>query len=74
MSDVAIQSRPIWKPFGLATLFLSKMIGTPVDTKFDERESRVRRDFILEMMDVHPEAFQHEIDCQTMMKFYPSRF
>jgi len=74
MSVVAIQSHQIWKPFGLATSLLSKVIGSTEDTEVRDQESRARRDFILEMMDAHPEAFQHEMDFQTMMSFYPSRF
>ena len=74
MSVVAIQSHHIWKPFGLATSLLSKVIGSTKETEVHDQETRARRDFILEMMDAHPEAFQHEMDFQTMMGFYPSRF
>ena len=74
MSVVAIQFRPIWKCFGLTTSFLSKMIVAPIDTKVDDQESRARRDFILEMIYANHEAFQHEMDFQTLVKFYPSKF
>jgi hypothetical protein len=45
-----------------------------VNTSSAQAENRMRRTFILEMMEAHPEAFQHELDVQNMMHFYPSRF
>lgn len=74
MSTIAIQSHRNWKPFRFVASFLPKMTGPSVDIEVDDQESRVRRDFTLEMMNAHPEAFQHEFDCQNMMSFYPSRF
>ena len=73
MSAITVQSNLTWKLFGLATSLLSKVLGPSIDTEVDDQESRTRRDFILEMMEAHPEAFQHELDFQTMMSFYPSR-
>ena len=73
MKLFAIQSHSIWQPFRLVASCLSHLISFSVDTEVDEQENRDRRHFVMEMMDAHPEAFQHEIDCQTMMKFYPSR-
>ena len=73
MSAIAVQSHLTWKLFGLATSLLSKVLGPSIDTEVDDQESRARRAFILEMMEAHPEAFQHELDFQNMMSFYPSR-
>ncbi|MBD3662313.1 hypothetical protein [Sulfitobacter aestuariivivens] len=39
-----------------------------------DQQDRARRAFVLEMMEAHPEAFQHEQDVQCMMHYYPSRF
>ena len=74
MSVVEIPPRLSCKPLTLLVSFLSQINILPWNTECGEEENRARRDFIMEMMDAHPEAFQHEIDCQTMMRFYPSRF
>ncbi|UWR01915.1 hypothetical protein K3740_12705 [Ruegeria conchae] len=74
MSAAASQTRPTWKWFGFATSFLSKMIGPSTDIEVHDQEGRAHRDFILDMMDAHPEALQHEMDFETLMRFYPSRF
>ena len=74
MSTIAIQSNPISQCIRLVASKLSHMFGPSVETEIDVQDNRARRDFVLEMMDAHPEAFQHEIDCQTMMTYYPSRF
>lgn len=74
MSVVENTPRLSCKPLTLLVSFLSQIKILPSNTQCGEEENRARRDFIMEMMDAHPEAFQHEIDCQTMMRFYPSRF
>ncbi len=63
-----------WQTFGPVVAFFSRLKRSSVDTVVGEDASRARRDFILEMMEAHPDAFQHEIDIQTMMNVYPSRF
>ena len=45
---------------------------TPKVTKQID-EDRACREFVLGMMQMHPEAFEHEMDVQNMMHFYPSR-
>lgn len=53
---------------------LSLIQWRPTSQADSEEENRERRDFVLEMMQAHPDAFQNELDCQAMMHFYPSRF
>ena len=74
MSVVEITSRPTWQPFKRLLFLFTNLRGPSVHAEYDEAENRARRTFILEMMDAHPEAFQHEHDFQHMMVFYPSRF
>ena len=72
MSTVAIQSTFIWQPMKFVASRLAQSERPSADTDVGAQVNRARRDFILEMMDAHPDAFQHEFDCQTVMKFYPS--
>ena len=85
MSVIAIEFRPSLQVLksAVARLFQSKpaLADTDTDTDTgtdtDECENRARRYFILEMMEAHPEAFQHGqhgLDCQTMMELYHPRF
>lgn len=46
----------------------------PEVKKDSKKRSRERRDFMLELMESHPEALQSELDFQNMMHVYPSRF
>ncbi len=74
MSAVASHVRPFLHPLMSRISQLARLKHPKADAKEDERENRDRRNFILEMMDAHPEAFQSELDCQSMMIFYSSRF
>lgn len=74
MSSVASQAPASWKPFRFLKSIASITRKKPVNTARAQAENRMRRAFILEMMEAHPEAFQHELDVQNMMHFYPSRF
>ncbi len=74
MSVVEISPRLFHQPFTLVVSFFSRRPPRSGDTDRCEDESRARRAFIVEMMEAHPEAFQHELDCQTMMHLYSSRF
>ena len=39
-----------------------------------EEEDRARRDFILEMMDEHPDAFAHEDGARAAQYYFSGRF
>ena len=54
--------------------FLASFLASAKKQPDIEEESRARRDFILDMMHEHPEAFQSELDIQNMMRICPSRF
>lgn len=73
MSVVETNSRAPWQPMVSVFSFLRRLKHPSFDTAIDEDESRARRDFILELMQTHPDAFQHELDCRTMMELYHSR-
>ena len=74
MSFVEIEPRPTRLTFKPMISLLARLRLPSLQADCDENETRTRRTFILEMMEAHPEAFQHEFDCQTIMGFYPSRF
>ncbi|OYX44497.1 MAG: hypothetical protein B7Z02_05190 [Rhodobacterales bacterium 32-67-9] len=40
----------------------------------DADADRARRDFVLDMLDRHPEAFASEFDVQGMLSLYRDRF
>lgn len=74
MNLVAITDTPLTRPLAYIRSVLSLVRRQPKSQEDSEKESRERREFILEMMMTHPDAFQSELDCRTMMHFYPSRF
>jgi hypothetical protein len=73
MSIVEIEPRSIWLAFKPVVSLLARLKVSSPQVDCDESATRARRTFILEMMETHPEAFQNEFDCQTMMGFYPSQ-
>ncbi|MDU8945772.1 hypothetical protein [Ovoidimarina sediminis] len=73
MSVVEIIPRPNWKISERLASFFSRLRVPPADTEVSEDERRAGRALVREMMEAHPEAFQHEFDYETMMRFYPSR-
>lgn len=74
MSLSETHSRLNWHPFKPLLSALSRLRPFSSPTDCGGAEDCARRRFILDMMDAHPDAFQHELNCQTIMKFYPSRF
>ncbi len=46
----------------------------PSTTEADEDADRDRREFMLEMLDRHPDAFSSEFDVQSMLSLYRDRF
>jgi hypothetical protein len=74
MSIIETNFRPPWQPIKSIFSFFRWLKRPSVDIAVYEDESRAQRDFILDMMEVHPDAFQHEVDCLTMMELYHSRF
>ncbi len=68
-------SRPsFWSRFEdfLESLVSSRDCETPNHELHED--SRARRDFMLEMLDRNPEAFQSEFDVQNMARLYRCRF
>jgi len=74
MNTVVTQAPSYWNPFRFFKFIPSNARKEPANTASSDEESRIRRSFVLEMMQAHPEAFQHELDVQTMMQFYSLRF
>lgn len=56
-----------WKSFTQRGCFAALPDDTP-------EEVRARRDFILEMQDSYPEAFQSELDIRFMARMYHCKF
>lgn len=46
----------------------------PPATEAEQDADRARRDFMLEMLDLHPEAFASEHSVQSMLSLYRERF
>ena len=73
MNLAVIPSPSLWKPLQKLHSLFAIRARDASDTG-SATPDQARRDFILEMMQAHPDAFQHEMDVQTMMHFYPARF
>ena len=48
--------------------------ATPPASEAEQDADRARRDFVLEMLDLHPEAFASDHSVQSMMSLYRERF
>jgi len=74
MTMAATRAPSVWWVLKLFRFTTSDPRAQSGDAARSTTEDQARRDFVLEMMQEHPEAFQHEQDVQSMMLFYPSRF
>ncbi|SHH84329.1 hypothetical protein SAMN04488044_0062 [Cognatishimia maritima] len=75
MSQVNFTGTPILRRLAYLRYVFAPVRWMPEVRKRDNNiRSRERRDFMLELMKSHPEAFQSELDFQNMMYVYPSRF
>ncbi|SDL03841.1 hypothetical protein [Aliiruegeria lutimaris] len=74
MSLITFTSTPRFSPMANLLSLIARVLWTPANKSNNEDESRDRRDFLLEMMELHPCSFQSELDFQNMMHVYPSRF
>ena len=66
MTSFAIPHFALWTPLALFQKLLSNSQERPSTSEALNGNSLIRRDFLLEMMQSHPEAFQSELDLQTM--------
>lgn len=48
--------------------------GQPTATEAEQDDDRARRDFMLEMLDRHPEAFASDHSVRSMLSLYSDRF
>lgn len=74
MAYVADQPRTIWKLVEFLPALLEPFLKRRETRRRRFEEDRERRDFILDKMQSHSDAFQSELDVQNMMFFYPSRY
>jgi len=74
MSVFTMSGPSLWKPFEYLRSILTAVRRQDENQVERDEGSRDRREFVLEMMQVYPGAFQSELDCQDLMRFYPSRF
>ena len=74
MTSLTRSGPTFWRHFQdfWKTLVPSRKCATPPDDS--QEDSRAERDFILEMLDRHPDAFQSELDIQHMAHLYRSKF
>lgn len=74
MTLIAVPQYAAWKPLK----FILKIFHSKTDRLTDFASSNklllADREFVLEMMQSHPEAFQCEFDFQTMMHCHSFRF
>ena len=74
MAEHALPQMPFWKfPRALAVL-LERKLSSEAQAIDQREDSRSRRQFILEMLDRNPDAFQSELDIQYMAQMYLSKF
>ena len=74
MTSLTFTRPTIWKriEYLWKTLVPSRNCATPPEDT--QEDSRAERDFILEMLDRNPDAFQSEMDVQAMAHFYRCKF
>ena len=74
MSLVTHTGTPILRRLAYLRSVFACVRWMPEVKKDSKKQIRDRRDFMLELMKSHPEAFQSELDFQNMMHVYPQRF
>ena len=74
MSLVNFTETPILRRLAYLRSVFALCRWMPEVIKDNEKQTRQRRDFILEIMKSHQEAFQSELDFQNMMYAFPQRF
>lgn len=74
MTTAAREHPFFWKSIEVVAKFFFGSNRCKPKLKAPIEEAQARREFILEMMENNPDAFQSELDAQCMMHFYPSRF
>ena len=74
MSLVNFTGTPIFRRLAYLRSVFALVRWLPKIKKDNKKRSLERRDFMLELMKSHPEAFQSELDFQNMMYVYPARF
>jgi hypothetical protein len=74
MTSLTFTRPTIWKRIEdfWKTLKPSSNCATPPEDS--QMESRAERDFILEMLDRNPDAFQSELDIHSMARLYRCKF
>ncbi|WP_433989345.1 hypothetical protein SuNHUV7_38750 (plasmid) [Pseudoseohaeicola sp. NH-UV-7] len=68
-------TRPIvWKHIEEIWKALKPSRNCATSTDDAQKDSRAERDFILEMLDRNPEAFQSEFDIHSLARLYRCKF
>ena len=65
---------PLFSLFGWLRFSGTARQATPPAAEAEQDADRNRRDFILEMLDLHPEAFASDHSVQSMLSLYRERF
>jgi hypothetical protein len=74
MTTETLQQQVPWRPVRFLGFLVRRAVKHPTVPEEMAQDDRARRAFVLEMMEAHPDAFQHELDVQAMMHCYPARF
>jgi hypothetical protein len=73
MSLFTFTDTPRFQPLAYLRSVFALFQWKPAINAESEKESRERRDFLLELMQSHLDVFQSEMDYHNTMHFYPWR-
>lgn len=74
MATLMVTAADMQVGFSLSRLFGRILGNRPTPSEAEQDEARNRRDFLMDMLDRHPDAFASEHDVQSMMRLYPGHF
>ena len=74
MNSLALTRPTIWKRIEEFWNALKPSSNCEAPTNDAQEDARAERDFILEMLDRNPDAFQSEMDIHSLARLYRSKF
>jgi hypothetical protein len=74
MTSLALGHPAAWTRIEVIWHCITRSLNRPTTPDNSLEDTHNRQEFILEMLNKNPEAFQSEQDVQSMMYSYPGRF
>ncbi|MGI9390755.1 MAG: hypothetical protein ACR2O1_11915 [Boseongicola sp.] len=74
MTSLALGYPPIWNRLEEMWKLSVPTRNCPDARDKSREDARIRQEFVTEMLDRNPDAFQSEQDVQSMMLSFPGRF